>query len=109
MGFAPNELLIGREPPAIPSQGEGAQNPLAEQRVEQLRQWQILATRALNNIAQKVRPTEARWRPGQKVWLEVKNLALPYRTIKLAPQCHGPFKILKVLSLVIYKLELPFQ
>ncbi len=65
-GFTPNKLLIGREPPAIPAQGEGAQNPLAEQRVEQLRQWRILTTHALNNIAQKARPTEARWRPGQK-------------------------------------------
>ena len=41
--------------------------------------------------------------------MEAKNLALPYGIIKLAPQCHRPFKILKVLSLVTYKLELPFQ
>ena len=37
--FAPNDLLIGREPPATPVQGEGTGNPLAEQRVTQLRQW----------------------------------------------------------------------
>ncbi len=37
-GFLPNELLMGREPLATPNQGESAQNPLAEQRVEQLRQ-----------------------------------------------------------------------
>ena len=36
--FAPNDLLIGREPPATLVQGEGTQNPLAEQRVDQLRQ-----------------------------------------------------------------------
>ncbi len=52
---------------------------------------------------------EARWGIGQKVWLEAKNLALLHRTVKLAPQHHRPFKILKVLSLVMYKLELPFQ
>ena len=46
---------------------------------------------------------------GQKVWLEAKNLALPYGTIKLAPRCYGPFKITKVISLVTYRLELPFQ
>ncbi len=80
-----------------------------EQRVEQLRQRQILATQALNHTAQKARPTEPRWSPGQKVWLEAKNLALPYGTIKLAPRCYGPFKILKVLSLVTYKLELLAQ
>ena len=85
-GFAPNDLLIGREPPTTPTQGEGAENPLVEQRVTQLRQQQILATQALNNAAGKVRPTEARWSVGQKVWLEAKNLALPYRIVKLAPK-----------------------
>jgi hypothetical protein len=29
-GLAPNQLLIGREPPAMPAQGEGLDNPLAE-------------------------------------------------------------------------------
>ena len=108
-GFSPNKLLIGREPMTILVQGEGTPNPLAEKRVEQLRQWQVLATQALNNVAKKLRPMEARWSIGQKVWLEVKNLALPYRTVRLAPQRYGPFKILRVLSPVTYKLELPFQ
>ncbi len=45
---SPNQLLISLEPPATPSQAEGVSNPLAEQRVRQLREWQILATQALN-------------------------------------------------------------
>ena len=101
-GFVPNNLLIGREPPAMPAQGEGTENPLAEQRVTQLRQRRILTTWALNNTAEKARPTEDKWSVGQKVWLEAKNLALPYRTVKLAPRCHRPFKITKVLSPVMY-------
>ncbi len=32
----------------------------------------------------------------------MKNLALPYGTIKLAPRQHGPFEIEKVISLVVY-------
>ena len=40
IGFSLNELLIGREPPATPFQGEGTQNPLTEKRIKQLRQWQ---------------------------------------------------------------------
>ncbi len=108
-GFAPNDLLIGREPLTIPEQAKGADNPLAEQRVTQLRQRQILATQALNNAAEKVRPMEAKWGVGQKVWLKAKNLALPYGMVKLAPQRHRPFKIIKVLSPVMYQLELPFQ
>jgi len=34
--LTPNQLLIGREPPATPVQGEGTDNPLAEQRARQL-------------------------------------------------------------------------
>ncbi len=109
IGFVPNDLLIGREPPATPAQGEGTENPLAEQRVTQLRQQQILTTQALNNAVDKARLTEAKWSVGQKVWLEAKNLALPYGTVKLAPRRHGPFRITKVLLPMTYRLELPFQ
>jgi Chromo (CHRromatin Organisation MOdifier) domain len=49
------------------------------------------------------------YKQGQQVWLEAKNLALPYGTIKLAPRRHGPFKVTKVVSLVAYKLGLPHQ
>src|SRR5216683_4611493 len=83
-GFAPNNLLIRREPSMTPEQVESSDNPLAEQRVTQLRQWRILATHALNNAAGRARPTEPKWSVGQKVWLEAKNLALPYGMVKLA-------------------------
>ncbi len=46
---------------------------------------------------------------AQKVWLEAKNLALPYRLVKLAPRHHGPFSITQVMSPVTYKLALPHQ
>src|SRR5713101_9945782 len=36
--LAPNQLLIRREPPATLAQAEGAENPLAELRVKQLRE-----------------------------------------------------------------------
>jgi len=35
----PNQLLMGQEPPATPSQAEETNNPQAEQRVCQLREW----------------------------------------------------------------------
>ena len=46
--LAPNQLLIGREPPATPAQSEGTENPLAELQVKQLRERRIMATQALN-------------------------------------------------------------
>jgi hypothetical protein len=60
-------------------------------------------------VANQQKPTEVRWKKGQKVWLEAKNLSLPYRSIKLAPRRHGPFLIERVISPVVYQLRLPPQ
>ena len=94
--LAPNQLLIGREPPATLAQGEGSDNPLAEQRVRQMIERRIMATQALNRVAQKHKPDLPCWTKGQKVWLNAKNLTLPYGSIKLAPRRHGPFIIEEV-------------
>src|SRR5216684_8252821 len=107
--LAPNQLLIGREPPATPAQAEGGDNPLAELRVKQLRERRVMATQALNRKAQNHPLDPPRWTKGQKVWLDAKNLMLSYGTIKLAPRRHGPFEIEKVMSPVVYKLRLPPQ
>ncbi len=45
---SPNQLLIGREPPVMLSQAKETNNPLAGQRVCQLRERRMLATQALN-------------------------------------------------------------
>jgi len=66
-------------------------------------------TQALNRTAQKHAPDTPWWTKGQKVWLNAKNLTLPYGTIKLAPRRHGPFTIEEVQSPVVYKLHLPPQ
>ena len=68
-----------------------------------------MATQALNRAAQKHMPDTSRWTKGQKVWLNVKNITLPYGTIKLAPRRHGPFVIEEVRSPVVYHLQLPPQ
>ena len=43
------------------------------------------------------------------MWLEGKNLSLPYGSAKLAPRRHGPFEIVKVVLPVAYELKLPPQ
>jgi len=82
--LAPNQLLIGQEPPTMLAQGEGADNPLAEQCIRQLGERRVMATQALNRVAQKQSLENPQWSVGQKVWLNAKNLALLYGTIKLA-------------------------
>ncbi len=91
--LVPNQLLNGLEPMITPDQGIESDNPTAELRVNQLRQQRVQAMKALNVAASSRSPSEDIFKHGQKVWLEAKNLALPYGLVKLAPRCHGPFSI----------------
>ena len=104
-----NQLLNGLEPVVTPDQSTNSDNPTVELRVNQLRQRRKQATMALNNTPNSKSPITNVFKYGQKVWLKAKNLALPYRLVKLAPRWHGPFPITQVMSLVTYKLTLPYQ
>jgi hypothetical protein len=50
-----------------------------------------------------------KYKEGDQVWLEGKNLRLSQPTAKFTPRRHGPFKVIKVLSPVSYQLALPTQ
>ena len=41
------------------------------------------------------------------MWLEATHLHLHYPSRKLAPKCHSPFEITRVLSPLTYQLRLP--
>jgi len=109
IGLTPNLLLNGLEPVITPDQTSHSDNPAARSRVDQLRQWRKQATAALNGAANSKTPATDMFKHGQKVWLEAKNLALPYGLVKLALKCHSPFSITQVISPVTYKLALPHQ
>ena len=80
-------------------------NPQVEERKETAFKKQEQAKTALNRIA-NITPKD-QFRVNDKVWLNSKNLALPYQTLKLAPRCHGPFVITHRISPVAYQLKLP--
>jgi hypothetical protein len=50
-----------------------------------------------------------KYKEGDLVWLEGKNLQTNQPTAKLAPRRHGPFKVKQVMSAVNYRSELPTQ
>jgi Chromo (CHRromatin Organisation MOdifier) domain len=108
-GFSSNELLIGWEPPLVAEQQSESKNQTAEEYLSNLRRNRLMAIHALNKTAYKTNVPLNRWTMGQLVWLEGKNLPLPYSTAKLAPSCHGPFKIVRIISPVAVQLELPAQ
>ena len=50
-----------------------------------------------------------KYKEGDLVWLEGKNLRTAQPTPKLGAQRHGPFKVVQVMSPINYRLELPTQ
>src|SRR5579863_7841026 len=109
MHYSPNQLLIGLEPDLVPEQSSLGNNHLAEEQSRLLHERRVMAVHAINKMANSLGTPKTRWKVGQKVWLEAKNLPLPHGTIKLAPKRHGPFQIIRVISPVAYQLELPHQ
>jgi hypothetical protein len=55
----------------------------------------------------KERLVPVQFKEGEQVWLEGHNLKTHHPTMKLAPQCYGPFKVAAKLSPVTYRLTLP--
>ena len=80
----PHQLLMGIDPPLTPNQWSIASNAVAHDQVQQLIEQHALAAAAINNKGQEV--PQPQWQVGHKVWLEAKNLVVPYGTIKLAPR-----------------------
>ena len=101
----PSEVLLGYLPRLDYRWSQETAIPRVEDRMKIAAQRREQAKTALNRVAQKV--PEDQFCPNEKVWLEGKNLALPYQTLKLAPRRHGPFLITERISPVAYKLALP--
>jgi hypothetical protein len=101
MGFNPHADWIHATSPI----------PKVTLRLEQLKEARIQARDAMVKAQQswvKHRDTP-KYKEGDLVWLEGKNLRINQPTAKLAPRRHGPFKITQVMSNVNYRLELPTQ
>jgi hypothetical protein len=108
-GFAPNKLLISWELPLAIEQHSESKNQTAEEFLASIRCNRLMAIHTLYKVAYKTGTPTSKWKMGQLVWLEGKNLPLLYRTAKLAPWHHGPFKIIKIVSPVAVQLEPPLQ
>ena len=107
----PFELMYGIKPHGIPTILEESNIESTEQRIETLdnaRREAIAAHKlAMEIMQQRIKARTKPFTLGQKVWLEAKNLKLPFQSRKIAPKQIGPFKITKTLSPLTYQLELP--
>ena len=89
-GVTPIEALLGYLP-RLDYSGPPSMNERAEERTINAHQKRIQAKAAINQWAGE--PPKRRFKAGDRVWLEGKNLKLPYQNLKLAPKRFGPFNI----------------
>lgn len=113
-GMSPFECQFGYQPPLFFEQ-ESEVGVLAAQHLVQWchRVWKkaraaLLKTSQLQQQqANRRRRSAPSLRPGQKVWLSSKDLPLRVEVRKLAPRFIGPFKVLRKVNPVSYRLLLP--
>jgi len=91
LGMSPNEALFGFHPNLYPHTPAMTSNEAVENRLELLHQKRVQATAAINKAAKTPYVIQDIFKVGDQVWLDGKNLVLPYQSNKLAPRRQGPF------------------
>jgi hypothetical protein len=104
-GLLPNQILLGYDITLNP--GNTSLTESAKEQTCIMRERRVQAIVVLNQAVEKSGKPEAQYTMGAQVWLEGKNLKLPYQSTKLAPRWYGLFKIIKEVSPVAYQLRLP--
>src|SRR5882672_11708049 len=107
LGMTPNEALFGYRPSLYPRTAVNTPNEEVESRLDLLHQKRAQATAAINKAAKTPYVIKELFKVGDQVWLDGKNLILPYQSNKLAPRRQGPFRIRQIVSPVAFQLELP--
>jgi hypothetical protein len=111
--YSPFYLMMGYEPLGLPTiflktnipEAEKRSTALFHARNEAQAAHELAQQTMMERITQKLIP----FKKGDEVWLNSKNLRLPYLTRKLTPKWEGPFPITEVISPLSYRLKLPTQ
>ncbi len=113
-GLIPFKCVLGFQPPLFPWSGEPSELPAVDswlQRSEET--WNEAhvhlqrAVRRTREQADRRRRANPNYHPGQWVWLSTRDLRLRLPCKKLSPRYVGPFKILRQITPVSFRLALP--
>jgi hypothetical protein len=86
IGLLPNQVLLGYEVTLNPGAMQQTSVELAEEQYCVMMECRVQATTAINQAVKKQGKPEAQHTVGDQVWLEGKNLKLPYQSSKLVPR-----------------------
>jgi hypothetical protein len=103
----PHELIFGVNPTASITVPDDAV-PAAQDRLKLLREARSDAQKSLQR---RIKPlvTPRSFVPGNKVWLDARNLSIKTRSRKLSVRRYGPFEVLEKISPVAYRIKLPIS
>ncbi|KAL0165572.1 hypothetical protein M9458_037416, partial [Cirrhinus mrigala] len=114
--LTPFQCILGFQPPLFPWSGEPSDLPAVNswfQHSEEV--WDRAhvhlqgAIRRYQGQANRRRRPNPAYEPGQWVWLSTRDLRLRLPCKKLSPRYVGPFKIIRQITPVSYRLELPAE
>jgi hypothetical protein len=114
-GQTPCNLLIGHTPTLVIAEKDTTIPEITWWK-EWLEQNRLRAQAALRNAQRMlVQMTNQKkgerhykgFEKGDQVWLEGMNLRLSHPKAKLAPKRYGSFRVINIISPVVYRLELP--
>ncbi len=113
-GLTPFQCVLGFQPPLFPWSGEPTNVPAVNDWLNRSEEtWNLAHThlqRAVNRgkrQADRHRRSNPEYLPGQWVWLSTRNLRLNLPCKKLSPRFVGPYKILRQITPVSFRLALP--
>ncbi|KAL0152827.1 hypothetical protein M9458_051867, partial [Cirrhinus mrigala] len=114
--LTPFQCILGFQPPLFPWSGEPSELPAVN---SWFRRCEETWNRAHVHLQRAVRRTQIQadhgrrpnptYEPGQWVWLSTRDLRLRLPSKKLSPRYVGPFRIIRQITPVSFKLELPAE
>ncbi|KAL0199954.1 hypothetical protein M9458_003141, partial [Cirrhinus mrigala] len=113
-GLTPFQCILGYQPPLFPWSGEPTNLPAVNHWLRRSEEtWDTAhvhlqrAIRQTTTQANRHRRPNPVYQPGHWVWLSTRDLRLHLPCRKLSPRYVGPFKVIKQITPVSYRLELP--
>ncbi|KAL0157403.1 hypothetical protein M9458_048649 [Cirrhinus mrigala] len=114
--LTPFQCVLGFQPPMFPWSGEPSELPAvdtwlrnSEDTWNQAHVHLQRAVRRNQTQADRRRRPNPAYEPGQWVWLSTRDLRLRQPCRKLSPRYVGPFKIIKQITPVSFRLDLPAE